>query len=274
MDQHTQSLRFAHVNHPSGLRMHYAEQGSAGKPVLILIHGYSDSWYSYSRVLPALAERYHVYALSQRGHGDTTRPPGGYAMADFAADVVAFMDALDLPQATLVGHSMGSVIAQQVALSAPERVTRLVLLGAGASFHNEGVLELQQAVDGLADPVPTDFVEQFQASTCVEPVPEAFLAQVVAESLKLPARVWQVVLAELLTVDHSAQLARIQAPTLIIWGEQDGVVGRNAQDTLHVGIAGSTLIVYAETGHAPHWERPEQVVSDVIAFMDSTSLSS
>jgi pimeloyl-ACP methyl ester carboxylesterase len=92
MDRHIPTLRFAEAHLTTGVRLHYAEQGDpAGQPI-ILLHGYSDSWYSFSRVLPALAATYHIYALDQRGHGDSDRPAQGYGMPDFAADVVAFLD--------------------------------------------------------------------------------------------------------------------------------------------------------------------------------------
>jgi pimeloyl-ACP methyl ester carboxylesterase len=156
---------------------------------------------------PALASSYHVYALDQRGHGDSDRPARGYTMPDFAADVVAFMDAMDLPSATVVGHSMGTFVAQQLALSAPERLAHLVLVGATANPRNSnGVLDLQQAVDALDDPVPAEFVHDFQASTAYQPLPDAFLDRVVAESLKLPARVWQATIAGFLAADYAAQL--------------------------------------------------------------------
>ncbi|HKG95645.1 MAG TPA: alpha/beta fold hydrolase, partial [Gemmatimonadaceae bacterium] len=85
--------RFDDVRLPTGVRLRYAEQGDPSGHPIILLHGYSDSWFSYSGVLPLLPERYHVYALDLRGHGESDRPAAGYAMRDLAADVVAFMDA-------------------------------------------------------------------------------------------------------------------------------------------------------------------------------------
>src|SRR3712207_2117749 len=79
-------VRFGDVRLRTGPRLHYAEYGDPGGEALVLLHGYSDSWYSYSRLLPLLApERYRAYALDQRGHGDSERPPTGYTPDDFAA---------------------------------------------------------------------------------------------------------------------------------------------------------------------------------------------
>src|SRR5688572_19573545 len=144
---HATPLRFADTHLTTGVRLNYAEQGdSAGHP-MILLHGYTDSWFSYSRVLPFISPTHHTYAVSQRGHGDSERPPSGYTMPDFSADLIAFMDALRLPQVTLVGHSMGSLVAQEVALTAPERVTRLILIGSATNMRSADVLQLQQEVN-------------------------------------------------------------------------------------------------------------------------------
>jgi non-heme chloroperoxidase len=269
MDRYT--LRFTDTQLASGVRLRYAEQGDPAAHPIILLHGYTDSWFSFSPVLPALATSYHVYALDQRGHGESARPAHGYAIADFAADVVAFMDAMGLPSTTLVGHSMGSFVAQQVALAAPERVARLVLIGAATNVRTEDLLELQQAVDMLDDPVPAEFARGFQASTIYRPVPDDFLDRVVAESLKLPTHVWRAALAGCLAVDYTAHLGDIQIPTLILWGDQDTVFSRAAQDALVNGLARAVLKVYPETGHAIHWEWPEQVVHDMKDFITDFS---
>jgi pimeloyl-ACP methyl ester carboxylesterase len=127
--------------------------------------------------MPSIPLTYHTYALSLRGHGDSERPSSGYTIPDFAADVVAFMDLMGLAQVTLVGHSMGSLVAQQVALDAPERVMRLVLVGSATNMRSENVVQFQQAVNTLDDPVPPEFAREFQVSTIHHPVPGDFLTR-------------------------------------------------------------------------------------------------
>src|SRR3712207_3877020 len=174
----------------TGVRLHYAERGDQVGEAIVFLHGYSDSWYSFSRVLPLLSLEYHAFALTQRGHGDSDKPECCYTPDDFAADVDAFMDAVGIEEATLVGASTGALFAQRAVLSYPRRVGRLVLIGAQTPA-NEAVLGLVEEVRALEDPVPTEFVREFQESTIYQPVPQGFLDTVVSESLKLPARVWR-----------------------------------------------------------------------------------
>ena len=267
MQQEAPQLRFATTSLASGPQVHYAEQGDPdGEPILFL-HGYTDSWFSFSRLLPLLSTRYHAYAFDQRGHGDSERPDCCYEIDDLVADVVAFLDALGVDQATVVGHSGGSFTARGVVETHPQRVGRLVLIGSAVTPLKQETRELQEAVHTLEDPVPAEFAREFQAANINVPLPEAFFERAVAESLKLPARVWKRALDGLLAVDDAADLGRITAPTLLIWGERDGFFFREEVEELAAAIPGTRLLVYPETGHAVQWERPERVAHDLDAFM-------
>ncbi|MGH7717370.1 MAG: alpha/beta fold hydrolase, partial [Gemmatimonadaceae bacterium] len=168
----------------------------------------------------------------------------------------------------VVGHSMGSFVAQQVALAAPARVAGLVLVGSATSVRGfEGMLDLQRTVDSLGDPVPREFVREFQYSTVHQPLPAAFMDRAIAESLKLPARVWRGVAAGMLVTDEPMGLADKGIPTLILWGDRDTIFPRSEQDALCELIPGATLKVYPETGHALHWERPAEFVRDLEEFV-------
>lgn len=255
----------------SGVTLEYAEKGHGKGKVVIFLHGYTDSWFSWSEVLASLPPQYHGYALSQRGHGDSERPATGYAMEDFADDVIAFMDHEGIAEATVVGHSMGSVIAQRVAIDHPERVERLVLVGSAANAGNEGILGfLDFVLAEVNDPIDPGFVYEFQASTLATPVPADFLDTVVAESLKVPAFVWHAALAALAGSDTTAELPLIEAPTLIVWGDQDTIFFEADQQALDAGIPSSTLLVYEGIGHGVHWEDPVRFTDDLVGFMRST----
>ena len=252
----------------SGVRLPYAEQGdSSGVPVLFL-HGTSDCWRSFEPVLPELPDWMRAIAVTQRGHGDADRPATGYRTEDFADDVAALMDALGLDKAFVVGHSMGGSIAQRFAIDHPARLLGLVLIGARASWHRHpGVLALGEAVAMLSDPVDPDFVREFQLSTLAQPVSPAYLDAVVAESLKLPAHVWRSAFAEcVFQADHTAELGRIAAPTLLMCGGRDDFA-RDEQETLAGAIPNASLLTYQDAGHALHWEEPQRFAADLAAFI-------
>ena len=258
-------LTFARVRLSTGPELHYAVQGS-GAPAIFL-HGWPDSWFTYSRVVPLLPADLHVLIPDQRGFGDSERPADGYAIADYAADVMAFMDALSLTRAAIVGHSFGSFVARAVALAAPERVERLVLIGTGISKGNAVIDEVRAAMVQLRDPVSEDFAREFQASTAYVPLPDDFFDRVVAESLKLPARLWRAALDSLAAYDDLPQLTRLTTPTHLLWGDQDALFSRTQQGRVLAAIAGATFTVYEETGHCPNWERPEQVAADLTRLL-------
>lgn len=263
---HAIPLRTAALD--TGVTLQYAEKGHGKGTVVIFLHGYTDSWFSWSEVLERLPPNVHGYALSQRGHGDSERPPSGYAMTDFADDVIAFMDHEGLAEATIVGHSMGSVIAQRVAIDHPDRVDGLVLVGAAAQPANPGILGfLDYVLAEVSDPIDPGFVYDFQASTLAVPVPPSFLDTVVDESLKVPAFVWHAALLGLVAEDTSDELGLIEAPTLIVWGDQDTIFFEADQLQLDAGIPDSTLLVYEGNGHGVHWEDPEGFTADLLGFV-------
>src|SRR4051812_47258375 len=167
---------------PGRLTLSYIEQGDPAAPPVMLLHGASDSCHSFTPLLPHLPPSLHVFAISQRGHGDSERPRFGYRPQDFAADLDAFMEVTNLGPATVVGHSMGSSVAERFALDYPERVSGLVLVGAfaGGWQASRAAVELwNSAVSAMTDPIDPRFVHAFQRSTLAQPVPPEFLDEVV-----------------------------------------------------------------------------------------------
>jgi pimeloyl-ACP methyl ester carboxylesterase len=254
----------------SGLALDYVEQGDPSGLPLLLLHGYTDSWRSFQPLLAALPQRLRVIALSQRGHGDSDKPRGRYGASVLAADLADFMDRLGIEAAVIAGHSMGSQVAQRFAIDHPQRTRALVLLGAFTTLKGHPDVEAlwDQAVAGLDDPVAPGFVREFQQSTLSRPVPAAFFEAIVAESLKVPAHVWRSALRGQLDEDVSRELAAISAPTLVLWGDKDGIAVRSQQESIAAAIPGARLIVYAGAGHGHHWEEPRKAAIDIAAFLD------
>ena len=252
----------------SGVRLPVAESGDASGIPVVLLHGITDSWCSFDGVMRHLPHGIRALVPTLRGHGDADRPGSGYRPTDFAADLRDLLDTLGIPRAVVVGHSMGATVAQRFAIEHPARLRGLVLIGAFAAPRgNREVRALwDDHVATLADPVDPDFVRGFQEGTVARPVPGELLDRAVAESLKVPARVWRAALAGMIEDDTAAELRRITAPTLLLWGERDEFVPRADQDALLAAIRGARLVVHAGAGHAPHWEDPARVAREIAAF--------
>jgi non-heme chloroperoxidase len=261
------SIRCDAVRLQDGLCLHYAETGDAeGQPVVFL-HGWPDSWFSFSRVLRLLPAKIRALAVDQRGFGDSDRPASGYTIPEMAGDAIAFLDALGIERATFVGHSFGSFVARQAAIAQPDRVDSLVLIGTGYTGSNPVTRELQSALRDLPDPIPLEFARDFQASTAHRPLPADFFGRIVTESLKLPPRLWRVALDSLIEYDDTRHLDRIEARTLLLWGDRDALFSRVDQDRFVEALPGARLSIYEETGHCPNWEQPERVAADIAALI-------
>jgi non-heme chloroperoxidase len=269
----TPAPHFDDVRLPNGIRLHYAQQGPQTGPALLLLHGYTDSWFSFSRVLPLLRPDLRVVAPDLRGHGDSSKPPvvesrtghpaSGYRMADLADDVVQMMHALHIPNAVVVGHSMGSFVARRVAALAEPRVSRLILLGAGPTARTPVMRDLKQAVDALTDPVDPEFVREFQASTIFQDLQPAFMEAVIANSRRMPAAIWQALLNGLIDDNPPVGLG---CRTLVLGGRQDKVFAPAEQNVLARQFPRGELELVDGIGHALHWESPARFISALARF--------
>jgi len=254
---------------PTRVTLPYIELGDPmGIPVLLL-HGVGDSWRSFEPLLPHLPGTIHVFALSQRGHGDASRPAAGYRLADFAKDLAAFLDAVNLDAVVLAGHSMGSAIAMRFALDHPARTHGLVLASPRSDMRNRpGIQELwDTTISKLADPISPDFFRRL--TVLYQPVPPSFLESMLQENLKVPAHVWKAVFLAGMEEDFSSEFMRIQTRSILLWGGRDASIPENERETLSASIAGAQLQIYPNAGHMLHWEEPERFASDLAVFVFS-----
>jgi non-heme chloroperoxidase len=258
------------VTLPDGLKLSYAEQGDRSGPALVLLPGPTDSWRSYEPVLEAIPRSVRTIAVSQRGHGDSDKPRTGYRVQDFAGDVVPLLDALDVERAVLAGHSGSCLVVRRVAIDRPERVAGLVLEASPTTLRGHPGLAafVASVVSGLDDPIDPAFARSFVIDTSSEEVGPEAVDRLAGELLKVPARVWQESFSAMLSYDDLGELERISAPTMLIWGDGDGLVGRQMQDQLTELIAGAELLVYSGIGHTPRWEDGPRFASDVAAFIE------
>jgi non-heme chloroperoxidase len=263
-DTATPATALNHVRLSNGITLHYAAQGPTTGPAIVMLHGFTDSWFSFSRVLPLLPSDIRIVAPDLRGHGDSTRPLVGYRLEDLADDVVLLLDALRIPKAVLVGHCMGSFVARKVYELAPDRVSRLVLAGAGPVMQTPVMLGLMHMINWLTDPVDESFVREFQTSCVHAPVPEPFMEAVIANSRRVPARIWKDVMQGLL--ESEIHLTRPDIRTLVLGGREDAVFSATEQMVLARQFPRGELHLIDGVGHTLHWEQPATFVNALIRF--------
>lgn len=256
---------------PGGVELSIAECGDPAGAPMVLLHGYTDSRRSYEPLMAQMPPNLRLIAVTLRGHGDSAKPDASYRLDAFVSDLAALFDRLHIRSAVVVGHSMGSLVAQRFALDHPQRVRALVLIGAFATVRGNLAAQAlwEEAISLLEDPVPPELAREFQASTMVAPAPPEFFEMVVAESLKVPARVWREAMQALLTDDFSHDLRRITARTLIVWGDKDAFCDQAQHHLLTRSIRNSRLIAMPDIGHAPHWEAPRRVADILGAFVEA-----
>lgn len=258
------------VELPNHITLPYVEQGTSTGIPMLLLHGFAGSWRSFELVLPHLNDSVHAFAITQRGHSNASAPQSGYRLDDFAGDVAAFMDALHLERAVIVGHSMGSAVAQRLALDYPDRILGLVLVGASLAARGDPDLQAfwDSTLSTLSDPIDPTFVRGFVDTTLAQPVPPEFFEAMMRDAQAVPARVWKEAFKGRLEEDLLGDLHKIEVPTLILWGDLDARGSRRDQEALEAMINSSRLVVYPGAGHDLHCEEPIRFASDLLSFIE------
>jgi len=249
------------------------ERRGSGDP-LVLIHGLGYARWGWEPVVGGLAERFELILFDNRGIGASDIPPGPYTTAEMAEDVVGVMDEAGLERAHVLGTSLGGMVAQELALSHPERIERLVLActtpgGAGAFPLPEGTLRLIAEAPSLEPAVALRrFVENALAPTTVAKRPE-LVERILAHRLAAPPDPagWAAQAAAGTTFDRFADVGRIDAPTLVQHGADDRVVDVRNADLLADRIQDARVELFEGAGHLYFWEQPGRFVASVTAFL-------
>jgi pimeloyl-ACP methyl ester carboxylesterase len=219
-----------------------------GKPV-VLVHGLSGSSRWWARNVAALAERFRVYIVDLIGFGSSHH--GHDFVLGEAADYLAlWMDRLELERTSLIGHSMGGFISADLAANRPDRVERLVLVDAVAlPFERSHAQHLLGLLQGLRR------------------LPVGFLPILLTDAYRAGPITILKAARELLATDIRAKLARIHAPTLVLWGANDAVVPLALGRRLADALPNAGLVVIKDAGHNPMWDRAEAFNRVVLDFL-------
>jgi esterase len=256
---------------PGGLQLHYLDWGNAAAPPLVCVHGYTSSADAFNGFARRFRDRFHIVALDVRGHGESAWSPGGaYTYRDQAADLAAFTDHLGLGQFTLVGTSMGGIIAMTYAMEHGQRLSALVLNDIGPDAEH-GSQRITQMVGGRPDAFTTlDAAMDYRRE--VSPIVSARdtadqheLALGVLRRMPDGKWGWKMDPAYIRQrVEHGAPvrpdlwpaLARLACPTLVVWGTDSDVISEAQARRMVETLPKGELLAIPGVGHAPSLVEP------------------
>jgi pimeloyl-ACP methyl ester carboxylesterase len=243
-------------------------------PPLLLVQGLAYARWGWEPVVDLLAERFTVAQFDNRGVGESDVPSGPYTVEDMAADAVAVLDAVGAEHAHVVGASLGGMIAQEIAVSRPERVDRLVLActtpggSRGFPMPDATVQVLLASLDLPREKALRLFVENALAPGSVRERPD-IVERIVSHRLASPQGIpaWQAQAAAGAAFDAASRVGAIVAPTLVMQGDEDVVVDPRNAELLVELIPGARLERFEHAGHVFFWEQPERFVRLVTEFL-------
>ena len=235
-------------------------------PPLLLLHSLGVSSESWGRVVEPLAQSWSVYALDMMGHGDSDKPPRNFLIEDYARNVIHFSDRLGLGQILLCGNSVGALIAMEVAVTYPEKVKALVLVGcpgwdAWGRIERLMLSALNYDIEG--NPLPATKEQLAMSYTQVTPVLIEWVNQQRAK-----ARQWmKKTMIAIGLYDTIPKLPLVRCPTLVVFGSEDLL--REREMVLLEGISDAKHAVVPNAGHLPQMDNPQGFLKEVKQFLSA-----
>jgi pimeloyl-ACP methyl ester carboxylesterase len=259
----------------NGQSLAYVPWGAAAGTPVVLIHGYTDNARDWVPLLPYLAPHLRLILVDLRGHGRSSKPECCYTRLDFAYDVKLLLDALHIERADIIGHSMGSIIAQTFAEYWPERTRRVVLIASSGGARpgapaRKPAYDYAAEIRKLHEPIDPDSPFMIQWWSSPTPVDADFLRRQRADAAAIPLRVWLAVLDQgLIDSDLQRTLPKLTAPTLLIWGSKDPIMEEEVRQTLREALPHAQVKIFEGLGHNPFWEDPEGCARVINAFLSA-----
>lgn len=259
----------------AGLRLHISDTGPRNAPVVILLHGFGSSLQTFDAWAPRLSAHYRVIRYDLPGFGLTgPDPTKDYSEARGMAVLAALMRQLGVARASLIGNSMGGKLAWQFAAQYPSLVAKLVLISpdgfASPGFEYGKAPAVPLLVRALPYTLPTALLRMSLRPAYADPrrMTDALVTRY--RDMMLAPGVRRAILlrtAQTILRDPVPLLRQIKAPTLIVWGEMDGMIPvSNAQDYVR-DIPGATLVTLPGVGHVPQEEAPDLALSPISTFL-------
>ena len=259
-----------------GETLAYIDTGKpTGQPV-VLIHGYTDNARDWVPLIPYLSKNFRLILVDIRGHGQSSKPECCYSRLDFAYDIKLLMDGLGIQKADIVGHSLGSIIAQTFAEYWPEKTERVVLIASTGGWppsvpRKAPQFDFASEIRKLKEPIEPDSPFMIAWWDSPTPVDPDFIRRQRKDSAGIPLRVWLAVLDQGLPGDAYADLQgtlpRLKAPTLLIWGSKDPIMEEPVRESLQKGLPSAKVKIFDGLGHNPFWEDPHSVGDIINGFL-------
>lgn len=266
----------------------YRRAGPMDAQSVLLLHGLAGSSKTWDHVIPALAERYDVIAPDLMGYGESAKPAGDYSLGAFASGLRDLLAVLDVHHVTIVGHSFGGGVAMQLGYQHPRLVDRMVLVASGGLGREVSWLLRLLTLPGaeylmpLCFPRPlVDRATEVGRELGRRNIRSAHLAELWrsysslagAANRKAFVRTMRGVIepgGQVFSATDRLYLAA-HVPTMIIWGDADGVIPVSHAHTAHDLIEHSRLEILHEVGHFPHVEVPEAFSEILIDFIETSN---
>lgn len=265
----------------------YRRAGDGNGETILLIHGLAGSSKTWDEVIPALAVDYDVIAPDLMGHGESAKPIGDYSLGAFASGLRDLLAVLGVPRVTIVGHSFGGGVAMQLAYQHPELVDRLVLVASGGLGREVSWILRVLTLPGAEYLMPFWFPQSVVAPAtdvgralgrrdirwpALGEFWRAYSSLAGASNRRAFVRTMRNVIepgGQMINATDRLYLAA-RVPTLIIWGDSDGIIPVEHAYRAHELIDTNQLVILEGIGHFPHVEEPEVFIDTLLEFLDAT----
>ncbi|UVE19261.1 alpha/beta hydrolase [Pseudomonas sp. LS44] len=263
------------VKEVANLNIHYYEGGPTDGETILMLHGFGANKDNWPRFAKYFTKRYHVIAIDLPGFGDSSKPDASYDVGTQTERLAAFTKALGIEKVHIIGNSMGGHISALFAARHPQQVLSVALIdNAGVTAPTPGELALRLK-RGEPNPLivtkPEDF-DQLLKFVFVEPprLPErvkTYLAHMAIINSDHNNKIFQQLMERYIPLE--SELGKIQAPALLLWGDQDRVLNVSSIEVMKPLLKNPTVVIMKDCGHAPMIERPQETAEHYQAFLDS-----
>ena len=253
----------------NGVNIHYVERGE-GAP-LLLVHGFQNSHFTFRPIMGWLERRFRVLAVDLRGHGDSDKPPGPYAIQTFADDVLGFLDALGIGRVDYLGQSMGGRTGTLFGIQHSDRLNRLMLsassAGAPTGAYRKGFEEQLRVAESQGMEALLEF--KMRRGEIPKPLRAGPLAREYAERfLKNTPRTFADTASALFTMpDLREQLSNISVPTWVCYGENDAGP-LDFSDSYLSNVPGCARSIIPDAGHSVFWDQTDAFIAEMEKFLE------